>query len=58
LIDYYTKTGKLLEVPGEGSMEEISERIIATLKPASEKINGYYDKSEREIAIMRQAGRL
>lgn len=32
LIDYYTKEGKLLEIQGEGSMEEISERIILALK--------------------------
>ena len=28
LIDYYTKTGKLLEVNGEGSMDEIKQRIL------------------------------
>jgi adenylate kinase len=28
LIDYYTKTGKLLEVNGEGGMEEIKQRIL------------------------------
>jgi adenylate kinase len=32
LIEYYSKVGKLLEVQGEGSMEDISERIIAALK--------------------------
>ncbi len=32
LIDYYAKDGKLLEVKGEGSMEEISDRIISGLK--------------------------
>jgi adenylate kinase len=32
LIDYYTREGKLLEIQGEGSMEEISERIILALK--------------------------
>jgi adenylate kinase len=35
LADYYAKTGKLLEVDGEGSMEEISNRIINTLKTKS-----------------------
>jgi adenylate kinase len=37
LIDYYTKAGKLLEVQGEGSMEEIGERIISGLKGKSPK---------------------
>jgi adenylate kinase len=37
LIEYYTKTGKLLEIKGEGSMEEISERIIAALYPKNKK---------------------
>jgi adenylate kinase len=32
LIDYYAKTGKLLEVQGEGSVEEISTRIISALQ--------------------------
>ena len=32
LIDYYSKTGKLLEVQGEGTMEEISARIVAALQ--------------------------
>jgi adenylate kinase len=32
LIEYYTRTGKLLEIPGEGSMDEINFRIIASLK--------------------------
>jgi adenylate kinase len=37
LIDYYAKTGKLLEVEGEGTMEEISTRIINVLKAKSNK---------------------
>ncbi len=37
LIEYYTQAGKLLEVKGEGSMEEISERIIAALQPNEQK---------------------
>jgi adenylate kinase len=32
LIDYYSKTGKLLEVQGEGTVEEISTRIISALQ--------------------------
>jgi adenylate kinase len=32
LVDYYAKAGKLLEVDGEGSMDEISTRIIGGLK--------------------------
>jgi adenylate kinase len=28
LIDYYTRTGKLVEVNGEGGMEEIKQRIL------------------------------
>lgn len=37
LIEYYSKAGKLLEIQGEGSMEEISERIISALKPKIKK---------------------
>jgi adenylate kinase len=37
LIDYYSGTGKLLEVQGEGSMEEISERIISALNPKNKR---------------------
>jgi adenylate kinase len=37
LIDYYSKAGKLLEVQGEGTMEEISERIISALQPKNKK---------------------
>jgi adenylate kinase len=33
LIEYYSKVGKLLEVQGEGTMEEISNRIISALQP-------------------------
>jgi len=32
LIDYYSKEGKLLEIQGEGSMNDITERIIQALK--------------------------
>jgi adenylate kinase len=32
VIDYYKKTGKLLEVDGEGDMSEISGRIIKALR--------------------------
>ncbi len=31
LIDHYTRTGKLLEVDGEGSVDEIQARILAVL---------------------------
>ena len=31
LIDYYTKTGKLVEVNGEGSMDEIKQRILKAI---------------------------
>jgi adenylate kinase len=37
LIDYYSKAGKLLEVQGEGSMEEISDRIVSGLEGKSKK---------------------
>jgi adenylate kinase len=37
LIDYYSKTGKLLEVQGEGTMEEISSRIIDALQGKNKK---------------------
>lgn len=36
LIEYYSKVGKLLEVQGEGTMEEISNRIISALQPKTE----------------------
>ena len=29
LIDYYTQAGKLLEIDGEGSVDEVSRRIVA-----------------------------
>jgi adenylate kinase len=32
LIDYYSGEGKLLEINGEGKVEEVSERIIDSLK--------------------------
>ena len=31
LIDYYTRAGKLLEVDGEGGVDEVRERILALL---------------------------
>jgi len=31
LIDYYKKDGKLLEIPGKGTVKEISERVISSL---------------------------
>jgi adenylate kinase len=37
LIDYYNKTGKLVEIEGEGSLEEISHRIIKALTKNSSK---------------------
>jgi adenylate kinase len=35
LIDYYAQAGKLLEVDGEASVDEVSRRIIAALVKAS-----------------------
>ncbi len=35
LIDYYTKAAKLAEINGEGAVDEVGERIIATLKGES-----------------------
>ncbi|MBI4283467.1 MAG: adenylate kinase [Chloroflexi bacterium] len=32
LIDYYTRAGKLLEIEGEGSLDEVESRIIAVLR--------------------------
>ena len=32
LIEYYTKTGKMLEVGGEGSIGEVGSRIVSALK--------------------------
>ena len=31
LIEYYSKAGKLLEVAGEGSAAEVSQRIISAI---------------------------
>ena len=31
LIDYYTRAGKLLEVDGEGGVDEVGERILASI---------------------------
>ncbi len=31
LIDYYTRSGKLLEIDGEGSADEVTQRIVAAL---------------------------
>lgn len=35
LIEYYTKTGKLVEVNGEGSMEDIKQRIVTGINKKS-----------------------
>jgi adenylate kinase len=35
LIDYYTRAGKLLEVAGEGNVEDVRERILASLEKGS-----------------------
>ena len=32
LIDYYAQSGKLLEVAGEGEVDEVSKRIVVALK--------------------------
>ena len=32
LIDYYTRTDKLLEIDGEGSVSEVGQRIVAALQ--------------------------
>ena len=37
LIDHYARAGKLLEVGGEGSVEDVRERILASLEKASVK---------------------
>jgi adenylate kinase len=37
LADYYARTGKLLEIDGEGTMEAISTRIINALQAKSNK---------------------
>jgi adenylate kinase len=37
LIDYYSRGGKLLEIQGEGSVEDISERIVAVLQPKEKR---------------------
>ena len=42
LIDYYTRVGKLLEVDGDGSIGEVSERIVSALKQESYKYEHNY----------------
>jgi len=42
LIDYYTRAGKLLEVDGEGSIDEVSEMITSALQPESYKYEHNY----------------
>ena len=37
LIEHYTRAGKLLEVGGEGSVEDVRERILASLEKGSVK---------------------
>jgi adenylate kinase len=37
LIEYYTKTGKLAEVAGEGRLEEIRQRILDAIKKKATK---------------------
>ena len=37
LIEHYTRAGKLLEVGGEGSVEDVRERILASLGKGSVK---------------------
>ena len=37
LIEYYSRTNKLMEVQGEGSMEDISARIISALRAKNQK---------------------
>ena len=31
LIDYYRQTGKLLDIDGEGSVDEVAERVVASV---------------------------
>ncbi len=42
LIDYYTRAGKLLEVDGDGSIDEVSEKIVSALKQESYKYEHNY----------------
>lgn len=37
LIDYYTKSGKLLEIDGVGTEDEVAKRIVSALKKGSHK---------------------
>ncbi|MBI3040114.1 MAG: hypothetical protein HYY80_00375, partial [Chloroflexi bacterium] len=32
LIDYYTRAGKLLEIDGEGSVDEVGRRMLKSLR--------------------------
>ena len=40
LIDYYTRVGKLLEVDGEGAVDEIRERILRSIDPSMDTLIG------------------
>ena len=35
LIDYYTRAGKLIEIDGEGSIDEVGRRTVAAMKEGS-----------------------
>ncbi len=40
LIDYYTRLGKLMEIDGEGSMNEVERRILGALRTESVRPRG------------------
>jgi len=60
LIDYYTQSGKLVEVNGNQPIEAVTTELIAAASRGGDitPSGGIVIKSPRELAIMRQAGRI
>ena len=56
LIDYYKKAGKLIEVVSEGGPQAVNKKILTALR--GDEGMGIEIKSEKEIAVMRQAGQI
>jgi len=60
LIEYYTKPVNSREINGEGEMDEIKQRILDAVGKKSTRRGKYgiIIKTDAEIAIMREAGRI
>ncbi|MBI2865866.1 MAG: type I methionyl aminopeptidase [Chloroflexi bacterium] len=58
LIGYYKEAGKLVEVNGNQPIEAVSRDVLSQVNPETGGGRGIVVKSERELALMRQAGRI